>query len=99
MSTIQPVYLLVFSALLFSIGLAIVLIRKNTIVILMGVELILNAANINLIGFSRQQPGLMDGQLFALFTMVVAAAEASVALAIVIKVYRHYRTAQINELE
>ena len=92
-------HLLTLSALLFSIGLAIVLIRKNIIVILMGVELILNAANLNLIAFSRAAQGLIDGQMFALFTMVVAAAEASVALAIVIKVYRFYQTAQINKLD
>ncbi len=89
-------YLLV-SALLFSIGLATALIKRNAIVVLMGVELMLNAANLNLIAFSRNDPSL-QGQMFALFVIIVAAAEAVVALAIVLKVYQHFRTIRLDEI-
>ena len=97
----QPVnsYLfLLVGAALFSIGLAIVLLKRHAIVVLMGIELMLNAVNINLVTFSQYDPVRLQGQLFALFVMVVAAAESAVALAIIIQVYRHFRTAQLDEL-
>ncbi|MFN8354298.1 MAG: NADH-quinone oxidoreductase subunit NuoK [Spirosomataceae bacterium] len=89
-------YLLV-SALLFSIGLATVITKRNVIVVLMGIELMLNAANLNLVAFSRNDTGL-HGQLFALFVIVVAVAEAVVALAIVLKVYQHFKTIHLDEI-
>ncbi len=92
---------LLLSAILFCIGVAAIVTRRNAIVVLMGIELILNAANLNLIAFSRFDPQKLQGQLFALFVIVVAAAEAAVALAILIKVYSHFQTTeldQINEL-
>lgn len=98
MSTFIPISnYLVLSALLFSVGLAVVLTKRNAIVVLMGIELMLNAANLNLVAFSRNDPNL-QGQMFGLFVVVVAAAEAAVALAIVLKVYEHFRTIHVDEL-
>jgi NADH-quinone oxidoreductase subunit K len=73
-------------AALFSIGVIAVVTRRNAIGVLIGVELILNAANVNLVGFSRYAGGL-DGQVFALFVIVLAAAEAAVALAIILQLF------------
>jgi NADH-quinone oxidoreductase subunit K len=73
-------------AALFSIGVIGVVTRRNAIGVLIGVELILNAANVNLVGFSRYAGGL-DGQVFALFVIVLAAAEAAVALAIILQLF------------
>ncbi len=89
-------YLLI-SAALFCIGVAIVVTKKNIIIILVGIELILNAANINFVAFSQFDKGL-DGQIFALFVMIVAAAEASVALAIIVQVYRYFKTSNLDEI-
>ena len=90
---------LLVAAALFSIGLAIVLLKRHVIVVLMGIELMLNAVNINLAVFSQYDPNRIQGQMLALFVMVVAAAESAVALAIVLQVYRHYKTAQLDELD
>lgn len=92
-------HFLFISAALFCIGLAIVAMKKNAIVVLMGIELILNAANINLVAFSQYDPQMLRGNMFTLFIIVVAAAEAAVALAIVFQVYRYYRTANIDEVK
>lgn len=97
----QPVdsHLFLFvGAALFSIGLAVVIVKRHAIVVLMGIELMLNAVNINLVAFSQYDPDRLQGQMLALFVMVVAAAESAVALSIVIQVYRHFRTAQLDEL-
>ena len=91
------VYLLVAAAL-FSIGLAIVLLKRHAIVVLMGVELMLNAVNLNLVAFSQYDPDRLQGQMMTLFVMVVAAAEAAIALAIVLQVYRHFQTVQLDEI-
>lgn len=91
-------HFLFLSAALFSIGLAIVIVKKNIITILIGLELMLNAANINLVAFSRYDPQLIQGQMFALFAIVVAAAETAVALAIAFKVYQHFRTPELNKI-
>lgn len=80
------------SALLFCIGMYGVLTRRNAIGILMGIELMLNAANINLVAFGRfLHPEMLSGHVFAVFVMTVAAAEAAVGLALVIAVYRNAR--------
>lgn len=89
---------LVVSALLFSIGVTGVLIRRNIVVVLMSVELILNAVNINLVAFSRQH-GHAVGQAFALFVMTVAVAEACVALGILIALFRNRGTVNADELD
>lgn len=86
------------SAFLLCVGLAIIVTKRNAIVILMGIELILNAANINLVAFSRHDASLLQGQVFTLFVIVVAAAEAAVAMAIVLKVYNFYQTANVDEI-
>lgn len=86
------------SIALFSIGLVAVITKKNAIVVLMGIELILNAANINLVAFSQMDGGLIQGQFFALFVMVIAAAEVAVGLAIVLKIYNYYKTTALDEI-
>lgn len=91
-------YFLLVSAVLFCIGVAVVITKRNAIVVLMGIELILNAANLNLVVFNRQNPGNVAGQVFALFVIVVAAAEAAVALAIVLKVYQYFGTVNLDEV-
>ena len=89
-STIPLTHFLIVAAALFSLGLAVTVTKRNVIGILIGLDLMLNAANLNLIAFSRRDPMLLRGQLFALFVIVVAAAEVTVALAIVLRVYHHY---------
>jgi NADH:ubiquinone oxidoreductase subunit K len=84
--TIGLYHFLGLGAALFSIGVIGVVTRRNAIGVLIGVELILNAANVNLVGFSRYAGGL-DGQVFALFVIVLAAAEAAVALAIILQLF------------
>ena len=88
---------LFISAALFSIGLFGVMTRRNGIAVLMGVELILNAANINFVAFSRFGGMNFDGHIFALIVIVLAAAEAAVALAIVINIYNNLRTINVDE--
>lgn len=89
---------LVLSLILFCIGLAVAITRRNAIAVLIGLELMLNAANINLVAFSRYDPNLLQGQMFALFVIVVAAAEAAVALALVVRVYSYYKLADLDKL-
>ena len=84
--TLGLYHYLMVAAVLFSIGVAAVVTRRNAIGILIGVELMLNAANINLVGFSRFSGGL-DAQVFALFVIVLGAAEAAVALAIILQLF------------
>ncbi|MEK6478196.1 NADH-quinone oxidoreductase subunit NuoK [Catalinimonas sp. 4WD22] len=88
----------ILSALLLCIGLAIIIVKKNAIVVLMGIELIFNAANINLVAFSQYDANLLQGQTFALFVIIIAAAEAAVAMAIVLKIYNFYKTSNLNEV-
>jgi NADH:ubiquinone oxidoreductase subunit K len=85
-------------ALLFCIGMVVIITKRNAIVVLMGIELILNAANLNLIAFSQYDPERLQGQVFALFVIVVAACEAAVALAIVLRVYQYYQTIHLDEV-
>jgi NADH:ubiquinone oxidoreductase subunit K len=91
---------LLLSALLFAVGLGGALTRRNAIVILIGIELMLNAANLNFIAFWRYGPNpeALTGILFVLFSIGVAAAEAAVGLALIISIYRHYRTADIEQM-
>jgi NADH-quinone oxidoreductase subunit K len=88
---------LVVAAALFGLGLFTVATRRNAVAILMGVELILNSANINFVAFSHFVAGAVGGQLFAVFVVVLAAAEAAVALAIVLAVFRGFRTIDATE--
>lgn len=84
-------YYLVLSALVFAIGVAGVIVRRNLIIILMSIELMLNGINLTFIAFARAH-GSMDGQVIVFFVMTVAAAEAVVGLAIIIGIYRHRQT-------
>ena len=90
---------LILSALLFSVGLAAALARTHAILVLLGVELMLNAANLNFIAFWRYgpNPSAGTGVIFVLFAIAVAAAEAAVGLALVIAVYRHQRSVRLQE--
>ena len=91
---------LVLSAVLFSIGLYGALSRRNAVVILMSIELMLNAANIAMVAFSRYiVPNLLTGQVFAIFVMVVAAAEVAVGLAIIITIYRSRETIDATKVD
>ena len=92
---------LIFSALLFSIGFAGAVTRRHAILALVGIELMLNAANINLIAFWRfgPNPEALTGLIFVLFSMALAAAEAAVGLALVIAIYRHKRTSNLDEVK
>lgn len=92
-------HFLVVSTLLFSMGIYAIVARKNAILVLMGVELILNSANINFIAFSRFGNFGLEGQLIALFVIVLAAAEAAIALAIVLNIYKTLSTVNIDEID
>ena len=96
---IQLPHFLLVSAALFSLGVLAVLTRRNAVNVLMGVELILNSANLNLVAFSRFGPGGLQGQLFAVFVIVIAAAEVAVALAIVLTLYRLRRSPNLDEAD
>lgn len=91
-------YYLYTGAFLFCAGLVLVLTKRNAIVVLMGIELIFNAANINLVAFSQYDPSRLQGQVFSLFVIVIAAAEATVALAIILKVYQRFKTIRLDDL-
>ena len=89
---------LVVGAVLFSLGLFCVLTRRNSIGVLMGIELILNAANVNYIAFSKYSDGGYDGQVFSVFVIMLAAAEAAIGLAIVLGIYRRFGTIDVAEM-
>ena len=91
---------LILSAVLFSIGLYGALAKRNAIVILMCIEIMLNAVNIAMVAFSRYiVPTMLTGQIFAIFIIVVAAAEAAVGLAIVISIYRNRETIESTDID
>ena len=92
---------LIISTLLFAIGLAGAVTRRNAIVVLIGIELMLNAANLNFIAFWRfgPNPEALTGVVFVLFSIAVAAAEAAVGLALIISIYRHYKTSNVDQIE
>jgi NADH-quinone oxidoreductase subunit K len=100
MKMVPLMWYLVVAAILFSIGVFGVLARRNAVAILMGVELMLNAVNINLVAFWRYlQPDKMVGQAFAAFVFVVAAAETAVGLALIISVYRNRSTVDVENVD
>ena len=92
----NPMNYVYLSALLFAIGAAGVLIRRNAIVVFMCIELMLNATNLAFVAFSRMN-GNLDGQVIAFFVMVVAAAEVVVGLAIIMTIFRSRRSASVDE--
>lgn len=91
-------HFLVVSAILFSFGIYGIITRKNAVMVLMGVELILNAANINFVAFARYGNFGLGGQLTALFVIVLAAAEAAIALAIVLNIYKTFTNVNVDEI-
>ncbi len=99
--TAPLVHYLILAALLFSVGLAGALARRNAILVLIGLELMLNAANLNFIAFWRfgPHPEQLTGLMFVLFSIAIAAAEAALGLALVIAIYRHRRTAQVDQFD
>jgi len=92
-------HFLVLSAILFSLGLYAVVTKRNAVTVLMGVELILNAANLNFIAFGRFLDTDLDGQIFSVFVIVTAAAAAAVALAIVLNLYERIKTVNLDEAD
>ena len=98
MNSLQSYLLL--SSLLFSIGLAGALTRRNAILVLIGIELMLNAANLNFIAFWRYGPApeALTGIMFAIFSISIAAAEAAVGLSIILAAYRHSRTTDLDQM-
>ncbi len=97
MSAVPLAWYLALSAVLFSIGVAGFLFRRNLITIFMSIELMLNAVNLSFVAFSYQLRQI-DGHIFALFVMVVAAAEAAVGLAIILAIFRNRGTLQVDEV-
>ena len=90
-------YYQLVAALLFTIGLVGVLVRRSALIIFMSIELMLNAVNLSFVAFSRQH-GQMDGQIFVFFVMAVAAAEVAVGLAILVAIFRNRETASVDEV-
>lgn len=95
---VSLMHYIIVSAILFSLGLFGVITRKNAILVLMGIELILNAANINFIAFSRYGGLKLDGQAVAVFIIILAAAEAAVALAIILNIYKRFQNVNVDEI-
>ncbi len=96
--TITLTHFLIVSAILFSFGIYAVISRRNAIMVLMGIELILNSANINFLAFSRFGGMNIEGQMAAVFVIILAAAEAAVALAIVLNIYKRFHTVNVDEI-
>jgi len=92
-------HFLVLSATLFCLGLLAVITKKNAVTVLMGVELIINAANINFIAFSRYVDNDLDGQMFGVFIIISAAATVAVALAIVLNIYQRMKSVNLDEAD
>tara|TARA_Y100001934_G_C11568565_1_gene413367 strand:- start:91 stop:399 length:309 start_codon:yes stop_codon:yes gene_type:complete len=91
---------LIISAILFTLGIYGVMTRRNAVAILMGIELILNSANLNFVAFNRFS-GMerLEGQVFSIFVIVLAAAEAAIALAIIINLYKNLNTVDVDEAD
>jgi len=98
MMNVTLTHYLVISAVLFSLGLLALVTRRNAILMLMGIELILNAANVNFLAFSRYSALDIHGHVVAIFVILLAAAEAAVALAIVLNIYRTFSTVNVDQI-
>ena len=92
-------HFLIVSTLLFCFGIFGIVTRKNAVMVLMGIELILNAANINFVAFARYGNFGYNGQIMALFVIILAAAEAAIALAIVLNVYKNFSNVNVDEID
>lgn len=96
---VSLIHFLFISAILFSFGVYAVITRRNAIMVLMGIELILNSANINFIAFARYGGMNLDGQMASIFVIILAACEAAVALAIVLNIYQQFNTVNVDEVD
>lgn len=92
-------HFLILSAILFSLGIYGIITRKNAVMVLMGIELILNSANINFVAFARYGNFGLSGQIIALFVIILAAAEAAIALAIVLNIYKTFANVNVDEID
>jgi len=92
-------HFLFVSSILFSLGIFGIVTRKNAVMVLMGIELMLNASNINFIAFAKYGNFGLQGQIMALFVIVLAAAEAAIALAIVLNIYKTFSTVNVDEID
>jgi len=90
---------LVVSAILFSLGLFGIITRKHSMLVLMGIELVLNAANLNFIAFARYGGMNIEGHVAAIFVIILAACEAAVALAIILNIYQNFRHVNVDEID
>ena len=99
MESVGLQHYLVLSSLFLAAGVFTILSRRNAIVILMGVELVLNAAALNFVAFGRYVGGGLTGQMMAIFVIVIAAAEAAVALAIVLSIFRNFNTVHVDRVD
>ncbi len=99
MLTVGLNHFLIISAVLFSLGIYGIVTRKNAVMVLMGIELVLNSANINFIAFSRFGNFGLGGQVIALFVIILAAAEAAIALAIVLNIYKMFADVNVDEID
>jgi len=99
MSPVGLSHFLILSAILFSLGLIAVITKRNAVTVLMGVELIINAANINFIAFARYLDTDLDGQVFGVFVIIIAAAGAAMALAIVLNIYQRMHSVDLDEAD
>ena|SRR3990172_2902991 len=95
---VSLIHFLFISAILFSFGVYAVITRRNAIMVLMGIELILNSANINFVAFGRYGGVNLDGQMASIFVIILAACEAAVALAIVLNIYQQFNTVNVDEV-
>jgi len=100
MNTIPLTHFLMLAAVLFAIGLYGVLVRKNVVIVLMGIEIMMNSANLNFIAFSKfYSASRVTGQIFTLFGITIAAAEVAVGLALVIAIFRQAKTVEVQEID
>ncbi len=90
---------LTLGAFLFCLGVFLVVTRRNAVMALLGIELILNASNLNFVAFGTQNPSMVEGQMAALFVIVLAAAEVAVAFAIVLNVFQRFKTVNLDEID
>lgn len=100
MNMIPLTHYLTLSAILFAIGLYGAIVRKNAVIVLMGIEIMMNAANLNFIAFSQFYPASrMTGQIFTLFGITIAAAEVAVGLALVIAIFKQVKTVEVEKIQ
>ncbi len=97
MEVLNPTYFIYLSLFTFCVGIGIVLIKRSVIFVLIGIELMLNAANLNLVFFS-QFDQKFNGQISAVFVVVLAAAEISIALAILLNIFKHYKATDLDDI-